>query len=183
MIYTENQYKELEEKIKKLEKENQLKNKEIKLLKVQNKSKDEIIYDLDKNNYRGKYESLKLENEELKKKLKIYEEKFELARISLEKNSSNSLKPSSTNGFKKVVQNNRVKSGRKPGREKGHERSAPRVTTTPDNTVNVSKVAICSCGCKTVEKEDIRRDLISLEVIVHTTQYVGNKTECPHCKK
>ena len=67
MIYTENQYKELEEKIKKLEKENQLKNKEIKLLKVQNKSKDEIIYDLDKNNYRGKYESLKLENEELKK--------------------------------------------------------------------------------------------------------------------
>ena len=183
MIYTENQYKELEEKIKKLEKENQLKNKEIKLLKVQNKSKDEIIYDLDKNNYRGKYESLKLENEELKKKLKIYEEKFELARISLEKNSSNSLKPSSTNGFKKVVQNNRVKSGRKPGREKGHERSAPRVTTTPDNTVNVSKVATCSCGCKTVEKEDVRRDLISLEVIVHTTQYVGKKTECPHCKK
>ena len=36
---------------------------------------------------------------------------------------------------------------------------------------------------KTVEKEDIRRDLISLEVIVHTTQYVGKKTECPHCKK
>ena len=55
MVYTENQYKELEEKIKKLEKENQLKNKEIKLLKVQNKEKDEIIHDLDANNYKEKY--------------------------------------------------------------------------------------------------------------------------------
>jgi len=179
----EKQYKELEEKYKKLKKENELSKKENRLLKQQNKQKDEVIHDLDKNNYRGQCESLKQENEELKKKLKAYEEKFELARISLEKDSSNSCKPSSTNGFKKVVQNNRVKSGRKLGREKGHERSAPTVSKNPDETIRVSKVATCTCGCKTIEKEDIARDLISIEIKTHTTQYVGKKTICPCCQK
>jgi len=183
MVYSEKQYKMLEEQLRKLKKENELKDKENKLLKQQNKQKDEVIHDLDKNNYRAECETLRIENKELKKKLKIYEEKFELARISLGKNSSNSLKPSSTNGFKKVVQNNRVKSGRKPGREKGHVRSAPTVTKTPDKTITVSKVATCTCGCKTIEKEEVARDLISLEVIVHTTQYVGKKTICPCCGK
>ena len=71
MIYSEKQYKELEEKYKKqilqLKKENDLKEKENKLLKQQNKQKDEVIHDLDRFNYRGQCETLKLENEELKK--------------------------------------------------------------------------------------------------------------------
>ena len=153
MIYSEKQYKILEAEIQKLKKENELAKKENKLLKKQNKQKDEIIHDLDKYNYRGQCESLKLENEELKKKLKAYEEKFELARISLEKNSSNSCKPSSTNGYRKVIQNNRVKSGKKPGREKGHKKSSPEVSANPDEIIRVSKVATCKCGCKTVEKD------------------------------
>ena len=187
MIYSEKQYKELEEKYQKqlnqLKKENEIKEKEVKLLKRQNKQKDEVIHDLDRNNYREQCEALKIENAELKKKLKIYEEKFEIARISLGKDSSNSLKPSSTNGFKRVVQNNRVKSNRRPGREKGHKKSAPEVSSNPDNVIHVSKVATCTCGCKTIDKEDVARDLISIEVITHTTQYVGKKTICPHCNK
>lgn len=183
MIYSEKQYKELLEQNKKLKKENEIKDKENKLLKQQNKEKDEVIHDLDKNNYRDQCETLRMENRELKKKLKIYEEKFEISRISLGKDSSNSCKPSSTNGFKKVVQNNRVKSGRKPGREKGHKRSAPTVSTTPDKIIKVSKVATCACGHKTEEKEEVSRDLISFEVIVHTTQYRGKKTICPCCNK
>ena len=183
MIYTEKQYKELEQKLLKLKKENELKDKENKLLKKQNKQQAEVIHDLDRFDYKGQCETLKLENEELKKKLSIYEGKFELARISLKKDSSNSCKPSSTNGFKKVVQNNRVKSTRKPGREKGHRRSAPQVCSNPDKTINVSKVATCSCGCHTIEQEEIKRDLISIEIIFHITQYVGKKTKCPHCNK
>ena len=66
MIYSEKQYKDLEEKYKKelnkLKQENELKEKEVKLLKQQNKQKDEIIYDLDKNNYKRQCESLKLKN-------------------------------------------------------------------------------------------------------------------------
>lgn len=183
MIYSEKQYKILEAEIQKLKKENELAKKENKLLKKQNKQKDEIIHDLDKYNYRGQCETLKLENEELKKKLKTYEEKFDLARISLEKDSSNSCKPSSTNGYKKVIQNNREKSGRKPGREKGHKKSSPAVSENPDEIIRVSKVATCKCGCKTVEKEDITRELISMKVITYKTHYVGKKTMCPCCKR
>ena len=183
MVYSENQYKILEEQLRRLKNENEQNKKDIKLLKKQNRQKDEIIYDLDKNNYKSQCETLRLENKELKKKLKIYEEKLEISRISLGKNSSNSLKPSSTNGFKKVIQNNRVKSGKKPGREKGHKRSAPIVSSNPDEIIKVFKVATCSCGCKTIEKEEVSRDLISLEVIVHTAQYTGKKTICPCCNK
>ena len=67
MMYSEKQYKLLEEQLRKLKKENEIKDKENKLLKVQNKQKDEIIKDLDKFDYRGQCQSLKLENEELKK--------------------------------------------------------------------------------------------------------------------
>lgn len=183
MIYSEKQYKELEEKYKKLKKENDLKENEIKLLKQQNKQKDEVIHDLDRYNYRGQCETLKLENEELKKKLKEYEEKFELARISLEKNSSNSCKPSSTDGFKKVPQNNRVKSKRKPGREKGHKKSSPTVTSTPDETIKVSSVRTCTCGRHTEEVESVARDLVSIKIVTYTKQYVGKKTKCPCCNK
>ena len=60
MIYSEKQYKLLETELKKLKKENELTKKENKLLKVQNKQKDEVIHDLDKNNYRGQCETLKI---------------------------------------------------------------------------------------------------------------------------
>ena len=74
MFYSEKQYKELEEKYKKelqkLKKENELKGKEINILKQQNKQKDEIIHDLDRNNDRGQCEALKIENAEIKKNYK-----------------------------------------------------------------------------------------------------------------
>lgn len=183
MIYSEKQYKELVEKFEKLKKENEIKEKEIKILKKENKQKDEVIHDLDRYNYRGQCQTLKLENKELKKKLKELEERLGIARISLERNSSNSCKPSSTNGFKKIPQNNRVKSGRKPGREKNHERSAPTVSANPDRKKFVSKVATCTCGCKTIDLSEVARDLISIEITTNTTQYVGMKTICPCCNK
>ena len=82
MIYSEKQYKILEEQLRKSKKEIELKDKENKILKQQNRQKDEIIYDLDKNQYKEKYTTtlsnynnlLKINNElgveiqELKKK-------------------------------------------------------------------------------------------------------------------
>ena len=55
MIYSEKQYKILEEQLRKSKKEIELKDKENKILKQQNRQKDEIIYDLDKNQYKEKY--------------------------------------------------------------------------------------------------------------------------------
>lgn len=82
-----------------------------------------------------------------------------------------------------MVQNNRVKSGKKPGREKGHKRSAPQVSTNPDKKIMVSKVATCSCGHKTEEIGEVSRDLISIKIITYTTQYTGKKTTKKIIKK
>lgn len=82
-----------------------------------------------------------------------------------------------------MVQNNRVKSGKKSGREKGHKRSAPQVSLNPDKKIMVSKVATCSCGHKTEEIGEVSRDLISIKIITYTTQYTGKKTKCPCCNK
>lgn len=183
MIHSEQQYKMLEQQLKKMKKENELKDKEIKNLKTQNKQKDEVIHDLDRYNYRGQCEALKIENKELKKKVQDLEEKLGIARISLEKDSSNSCKPSSTDGFKKVPQNNRIKSGKKPGRIKGHTKSSPTVTNTPDEKIKVSSVRTCTCGCHTEEMEEVARDLVSIKIVTYTKQYIGRKTKCPCCNK
>lgn len=183
MNYSEKEYLELKKENQKFKSENQM-------LKVENRMKREYIKDLEEHNYKNenivlKNQNmlLKNENEDLKKKLQIFAEKFEMSRISQEKNSSNSCKPSSTNGFKKVIQNNRVKSGMKPGRKKGYKSFLPKVATNPDEIIKVSKVATCSCGCKTQEKEEVARDVISIQIIKHTTQYVGKKSYCPCCHK
>ena len=157
--------------------------KEIKFLHKQLKDKDEVIEDLAKGHYKEKCLSLEVENAEIKKKLKMYEEKFQTSRNQIDKDSSNSCKPSSTNGYKKIIQNNRIKTGRKPGRGKGHKRSAPQISENPDEIKHISKVATCTCGCKTIDEKEVSRDLISLEVIVHTTRYTGMKTKCPCCHK
>lgn len=82
MIYTERQYKELEKKyreqLQQMKKEIERKDKENKLLKLQNKQKDEVIHDLDKNNYRGQCETLKLEVKELKKNYQCTKENSSL---------------------------------------------------------------------------------------------------------
>lgn len=134
MIYSEKQYKLLEQQLRQLKKENELKDKENKILKTQNKQKDEIIYDLDRNQYKEKYTTtisnynnlLKINKEqyveiqELKKKVKCLESKLATQNVRTQKDSSNSSKPSSTNGFKKVITNRREKSNRKQGGQVGH---------------------------------------------------------------
>lgn len=134
MIYSEKEYKLLLEKVKKLEKENEMKNKENRVLKKQNREKDEIIHDLDINNYKEKYNTtlshynslLKINNEqnveinELKKKVEDLQKQLATQNVRTKKDSSNSSKPSSTNGFKKVITNRREKSSKKQGGQTGH---------------------------------------------------------------
>lgn len=73
MVYSEKEYKDLEkfykEQLKEMKQQNEVKEKEVKLLKEQNKQKDEIIHDLDRYDYKGQCQTLRLENEELKKKI------------------------------------------------------------------------------------------------------------------
>jgi len=58
--------------------------------------------------------------EELSDKCRSLADSVTVLTARINKDSSNSCKPPSTDGFKKVIQNNRVSSGRKPGGQPGH---------------------------------------------------------------
>ena len=57
----------------------------------------------------------------LEKENKKQAEEIKRLKSQINKDSSNSSKPSSTNGFKTVIQNNREKSGKSVGGQKGHK--------------------------------------------------------------
>lgn len=94
----------------------------------------DVINDLKKDftkkekNYKKEISKLQKENKELrdtiaKQDKEISELKGEILRLRTnnKKDSSNSSKPSSTNGYKKVITNSRKKSKNKPGKPKGEK--------------------------------------------------------------
>lgn len=95
-------YKQMEELFSQVEKLNKKINKMDREHKEESKIKDEKIEKLTKEN-----KKLKLEVERLKNQNK--------------KDSSNSSKPSGTNGFKNVITNRREKSDKKRGGQEGHK--------------------------------------------------------------
>lgn len=64
----------------------------------------------------------------------------------LNKNSSNSHKPPSSDGLKKKVHNSREKSGKKQGAQKGHEGKSLLMTETPDTIITHKVEGYCQCG-------------------------------------
>ena len=96
------QMEELFSKVDKLTKEVKTQNKEIKQLKGEVAEKDKQIEKLTDENQKMKTEIKRLKNQN-------------------KKDSSNSSKPSGTNGFKKVITNRREKSDKKQGGQEGHK--------------------------------------------------------------
>jgi transposase len=67
------------------------------------------------------YISIKKEEfEQILSSLEFLRQRVEDLELQLSKTSKNSSKPPSSDGYKKEVKNNRVKSGLKPGAQKGH---------------------------------------------------------------
>lgn len=188
MIYSEKEYKLLLEKVKKLEKENEMKSKENRLLKKQNREKDEMIHDLDMNNYKEKYNTtlshynglLKINNEqnieisELKKKVEDLQRKLATQNVRAKKDSSNSSKPSSTNGFKKVITNRREKSNKKQGGQTGHVGAFLRDPMVREN-INLNDIETeiieINKNEENKNKEVVIRKVIDIEVKTKITIY------------
>ena len=103
--YSKFLYNDYEKLLKKFEQQEQLPKENNELIKSLNntiKSMQEIIAELKKINESQAQEILRLKNKN-------------------DKDSSNSSKPSSTNGFKKVITNRREKSTKKQGAQKFHK--------------------------------------------------------------
>ena len=107
----------------------------------------------------------------------------------LAKNSSNSSKPPSMDGFKKPKPKSlRKKSGKKPGGQFGHQGKTLKMVERPDEVV-VHPLDLCSCGCgESLENEPVlnyeRRQVFELPKPKLTAiEHQVEVKRCPHSGK
>jgi transposase len=122
---------------------------------------------------------LSKENEELRKENKRL-------RDILNKNSSNSSKPPSSDINKPKPQSLREKSGKLPGGQNGHCGYTLNQMPNPTNTI-LHRAERCSCGCSLEEvtpKFIKRRQVFDIPILkVEVTEYQIEVKSCPVCGK
>jgi len=99
----------------------------------------------------------------------------------IKKNSGNSSKPPSSDGFKKI-HNSRERTGKKPGGQKGHKGEPPKFYEKPTKIIEV-KSKKCKCGGK-VEYTDGRyakKQYIDIEIKTNVTEYREYTGTCSCC--
>jgi len=121
-------------------------------------------------------ETIDLLNETISKQSKIIEEQSkEILRLKNknDKDSSNSSKPSSTNGFKKVITNRREKSNKSRGGQKNHEpHSLKKKLDQFINSSDVKEVIIeINKNEKNKNKRYIEKVVIDIEIVKVAKRY------------
>jgi len=120
--------------------------------------------------------------EKLEAKITSLEAENALLKARIDKDSSNSGKPPSSDGFKKP-QNSREKSGRKPGGQPGHKGHPPKLRETPDEIIDLN-IHTCVCGgFVNYPKGSERRQYVDLQIHAHATEYISGEGECACCGK
>lgn len=185
------------EKLKKelKQKENKIKDLEIekKTLLSKLKIQSEQYEDLEKENktkyYKNKYKLALQEKEIMKKQYEaqLKEKEDYIARITAQfhKDSSNSSKPSSTDGYKKKIHNCREKTGNKQGGQHGHKYHESKLIEKPNKVEKVRKTHKCECGGKIEynKEEIVRRQIIDILTKYYVTEYQGQIGRCKKCGK
>lgn len=154
-------------------------------LKIQN----EQYEDFNKENrakeceeYKRKYSIAKGDIKTLKKELANKDSIIQALVARLNKNSSNSSKPSSTDGFKKVIHNCREKTGKKVGGQQKHK-GVTLIQKEATEVIN-KKVEKCECGGKVIHKEKYEsKQLIDIEVKVNVIEERVFEGKCEKCGK
>lgn len=103
-------------------------------------------------------------------------------RNMIDKDSSNSSKPPSTDGFKEIP-NSRVKTGKRPGGQKGHKGATLKLFPNPTKIVTHKKK--CGCGGKVNYTDQFTAkqavDIVITTNIVEHRAYSGTCTCCGKC--
>jgi transposase len=101
----------------------------------------------------------------------------------LARNSHNSSKPPSSDGFARKTKSRREKSGKQPGGQPGHEGQTLRAVATPDVTVShlPERCAGCDACLRGIEPSALQRrqvfDLPPLAITV--TEHLAGAKSCP----
>ena len=118
---------------------------------------------------------------------KVLRDKIQELEKRLNKNSQNSSKPPSSDGYRKPSPKSlRTSSGKKPGGQPGHKGDTLYAIPNPDRVVEVA-VTTCSCGADLsgVSPTGVEpRQVFDLpEPRLTVTEYRLAKTCCPDCRK
>jgi hypothetical protein len=100
----------------------------------------------------------------------------------LRKDSATSDKPQGANIFKKPV-STRERSGRKPGGQAGHEGHTLRPLPCPAEAIDKMPPGFCDCGGKIEIREEKKKQLIDVRMIVSVTEETVHIGYCAHCGK
>lgn len=103
----------------------------------------------------------------------------------LNKNSGNSGKPPSSDGYKKP-QNSRQKTGRPTGGQRGHEGKTLEKVENPDEVIEYKISETCDCGCGLDDIKSTKRTRQVFDVSkpqIRVTEHVTYEKVCPSCGK
>lgn len=125
--------------------------------------------------------------EKLSKDNKALGERVQSLEKQTRKNSNNSSKPPSTDGFKKKTKTLRTKSCKKPGGQEGHDGKTLEVSENPDEIMvhGVDKCDICreSLQDATPERYVIRQVVDIPDIKVKVIEHRAEVKKCPKCTR
>lgn len=120
------------------------------------------------------------------KKVTALEDRTNLLEVQNNKNSTNSSKPPSSDGYKKPTPNLRIKSGKKSGGQPGHQGKTLEMRVDCDKTEDHSPPECSQCGHDLNEVKPIKtdeaqvHDLPPLKLMI--TAHVRHHKICPNCQ-
>lgn len=101
----------------------------------------------------------------------------------LNKNSSNSGKPPSSDGYKKPT-NSREKTGKPTGGQRGHEGKTLEKIENPDEVIEHRIPEVCGCGCNLDGVEGTKKTRQVFDIPkprIRVTEHVSYEKACPDC--
>jgi transposase len=100
----------------------------------------------------------------------------------INKNSSNSHKPPSSDAFRKPIQNNREKSNKKPGAQPGHKGTTLTMVDNPDRIILHKVTGPCTCGrnLKRLPVVNVQRRQVH-DLAVKLTEITEHRNEVKLC--
>ena len=123
--------------------------------------------------------------EMLYKTINAHEKRIKHLEDILEKDSHNSSKPPSTDGFKKPkkqTKNLRRKSGKKPGGQPGHKGTTLKQVANPDHTIHYPCKGSCHCGRNLLDQSvtgHIKRQVFDIPPLkISVTEHQADIVRC-----
>ena len=122
------------------------------------------------------------------KYIRALENRVEALEAQQKKNSGNSSKPPSSDGYKKPQpKSQRGRSGKKSGGQKGHEGQTLKAVAVPDEVVvhSVSECAHCQADLRAVKSnEPEKRQVFEVPPVrLVVTEHQAEEKQCPQCGK